>query len=144
MLLLALAAFAVVAYGALVAKRAWAFSGPILGQLGVSQPLFSGEKNVYALKVASTGVGRISELDSWYIDGPYAYGTMLPQARGGDAFFLFDCKAQRFEVFTDQAGFGAAVSRRGLAQKSAMGGENVVRLKYNRRLFSPDCAGGTG
>ena len=127
-------------YGILVARHIWLYAGHIVGDLKVSQP-FMGERKIYALSVNGQEVGEISELDGWFIDRHYAYGTLQAGLAGGTAYFLFDCRTPHFEVFADLPAFDAALAPLGLAQRNFMSGENVTRMRYNQRLFSRRCEG---
>ena len=125
-------------HGVRVGGHIWFYSGRILGDLEVFQPFLPTDRNRYTLSADGKVVGEISELDGWFIDGQYAYGTLLgPQ--GGTAHFLFDCRDGRFDVFTDETVFAASLAARGFTQRHFMSGENVVRMKYGRRLFSGRC-----
>lgn len=74
----ALAVFVLVLLaGTYLLKHAVGYSGAVLGDLRVSQPWFSGARAPYRLKVGEKTVGWVSQLDSWYIERGYAYGTLV-------------------------------------------------------------------
>lgn len=124
-------------YGALLIKRAWFYSGTLLGALTVG---YSPEhRHVYRLRLAGRVVGYVSGLDSWYVEKHYAYGTASAEPGGPDAFFLFDCRAQRYDMYSSREAFRVALEREGLPWQNFMSGENVLAMKYNRRRFSSQC-----
>lgn len=142
--------------GAYLLKQTVGYSGAVLGDLRVSQPLFSGARAPYRLQVGRKTVGWVSQLDSWYIERGYAYGTLASEQAAATprsaasavqtyqlAYFLFDCRSNEFKRYeSDRAAFTAELARRGLPWRNFMSGENIVGMKYNQRRFDSRCEPG--
>ena len=113
----------------------------MLGDLRVSHSLLEEHRFNYDLKLGSKKVGRISELDSWRIDGAYAYGSMeeVPgRSTHGSSYFVFDCRSKRFDVFSNWQAAQAFLATLGVDNARGKT-ENVINMKYNERLFSNKC-----
>lgn len=130
---------AVMAAGAWLFVHNWRYSGTVLGELRVGQPWLSSERNLYRLAVTGTPVGWVDEVDTWFIDNGYAYGTHQLEGVRPLAYFLFDCHANQFHSYVSEDDFKMALASHGLAWRNFMSGENVVRMKYNQRLFTNQC-----
>ena len=142
--------------GAYLLKHAVGYSGAVLGDLRVSQPWFSGARAPYRLQVRGKTVGWVSQLDSWYIERGYAYGTLASEQAAATprsaasavqtyqlAYFLFDCRSNEFKRYeSDRAAFTTELARRGLPWRNFMSGENIVGMKYNQRRFDSRCEPG--
>lgn len=123
----------------LLIRHAWFYSGQVLGGLKVSHAPFSAGRNMYELSVAGKVTGHMSELDTWYIENQYAYGTAAAGKEGGTAYFIFNCQTSRYEPYSDQDAFRSALAEKGLPWRNFMSGENIVAMKYNQRMFSSQC-----
>lgn len=128
----------------LLIRHQWFYSGQVLGNLKVSHAPFLVGRNMYELSVDGKVFGRVSELDTWYVENQYAYGTTYAEKRGGGAYFVFNCQTNRYESYSSRGDFRLALEKKGIPWQNFMSGENVIAMKYNRRMFNHECPHASG
>lgn len=112
----------------------------VYGDLTINNT-FSYYNKVYELRINRTHIASVSQIDSWYIDYPYLYGTIYQDINGGEdmSYMIYNCKNNEYVIYNNGDEFEKLLDTLGFGWKNFMSGENPIRVFYNMRYFSKDC-----